>query len=425
MKKIAVLIFGAILLAATPGLAADSVGKVTFIKGDVWLARGGQKLDAALDSAVFPGDSVVTEASGRVRLAMADDSVIYVGSHSRVVIDDYDVKQGNLKQGSFNLLWGKARFLVAKVASGKKDFSVKTSTATMGVRGTQFAVRIPKAKNIPAKVGPVMPEGLKPDLMPTNAMLFEGALIGTNIKGVEYMIKPNVHVTFNPNGLVIKRPIEPADVKRLGIPVLKPVKRKAAAGKLAGKPPDKADPAKPKGKEPKAKEPKAREPRAKELEPKTKKPKARLRPEVKEPEAKKPKPRQPAVKHPKAKDLKLRDPEPRKGAIVKSGLFEPPIDPVKAPEVKKPEARKPAKVKAPEVRKPEVKKPTVKAPATRAPTVKAPRVKAPRVKAPRVKAPRVRAPKVRAPKVRAPKVRAPKVKRPVFRKLVIKGLLGG
>ena len=74
-----------------------------------------------------------------------------LGSRSRVAIPVYKVTpEGNLEKGFFDLLWGKARFLVAKVASGKKDFSVKTSTATMGIRGTQFFRCHPQACEYPS-----------------------------------------------------------------------------------------------------------------------------------------------------------------------------------------------------------------------------------------------------------------------------------
>ena len=81
MRRIVTLVFsiGFVLLTASQGIAADAVGKVTYIRGDAWLARGEQKLDISLNADIFSGDSVITEGSGRVRLAMADDSVIYVG----------------------------------------------------------------------------------------------------------------------------------------------------------------------------------------------------------------------------------------------------------------------------------------------------------------------------------------------------------
>ncbi len=188
-----------------PFIANASVaGSVDYLTGDAWVERGGARISLAVGDSVDAGDVVVTTQSGRVKLIMKDESKVYVGSQSRITIDNYEMRGGSLFSGSFNMLWGKVRFLVTKLKTGSASFSVHTKTATIGVRGTQFAVMLNK---------PVQPQ----QLVPTTVLLFEGAVIGKSIKGQVANIKPGTIVRLKPDGAILTRKIEKHDLRVLDI----------------------------------------------------------------------------------------------------------------------------------------------------------------------------------------------------------------
>jgi len=211
-----------VMSTVLPAHAAEEAGRVTYSRGEAWLVRGGERVPVTVGTAVHPGDVVVTEAEGRVRLSMVDKSLIYIGSHSRMTIRRYEIGNDNVVTAKLDLLWGKARFLVHKLAADRAAYGVHTSSATMGVRGTQFTTSIPKPVNIPKESGSRLPAGWRPAPQPTEMMLFEGAIEAINVKGERFAIRAGTHVRFEPNGRVITRPILPADIKALGIPRLVP-----------------------------------------------------------------------------------------------------------------------------------------------------------------------------------------------------------
>ncbi|MDX8390863.1 MAG: FecR domain-containing protein [Mariprofundaceae bacterium] len=140
MKKILLLSILTLLCGTFSAHAAlPEAGHVTYVRGDTWVVKEGQRLKLDYGSKVYTGDLVVTDEKARLKLIMADDSTVYIGRNSRIRIKDYSMKDDSLSNGVFNLLWGKVRFIVNKL-NANNDFKIRTSTAVLGVRGTDFAV---------------------------------------------------------------------------------------------------------------------------------------------------------------------------------------------------------------------------------------------------------------------------------------------
>ena len=212
------------LLFLVPLTAQATVaGNVDYLSGEAWIERSGEKVLLNNGDTVDAGDVVVTTLSGRVQLLMQDGSKVFVGRKSRITIDKYETQKGILSSGSFNMLWGKVRFLVAKLSKGASSFSVQTKTATIGVRGTQFAVIANK---------PLTPK----QIVPTTVMLFEGAVVGRSLKGNITNIKPGKLVVFNPAGKITTRNISKKDLKQLNIKPLGFTKTPATSIEPKGKP---------------------------------------------------------------------------------------------------------------------------------------------------------------------------------------------
>ena len=126
-----------------PGMG-DSVGTVTLVQGDVVVMhtdkQRGFKVWQGLP--LFKGDTVVTQTDSRVRLQLRDESLMTLGSRTRLAINESVYNHKKKSRFSFlRLSLGKVRFLVKKLANYRRsNFTVKTASAIIGVRGSDFIV---------------------------------------------------------------------------------------------------------------------------------------------------------------------------------------------------------------------------------------------------------------------------------------------
>jgi hypothetical protein len=125
---------------------ADAVGRLTLVEGRVDLMRGGQ-LPAILvkvDDEVQPGDVVRTKSLSKVMITFIDNSTLTIAPESRVAIEAYmfDSAQ-NKRHAVLQLFQGLVHAVVSKIfKSAEPDFVIKTHTAIMGIRGTEFGIRL-------------------------------------------------------------------------------------------------------------------------------------------------------------------------------------------------------------------------------------------------------------------------------------------
>ncbi|GBC61340.1 hypothetical protein DENIS_2300 [Desulfonema ishimotonii] len=128
-----------------PGTGA-AVGKVKLVQGDVILvhAEFSQRGYMALRGIpLFKGDTVITQENSRVSLMLNDGSVLTLAHQTRLVISEsiYDPERTKSRSSFIRIAVGKVRLLVRKLADFQRsDFRVKTKTAIVGVRGSDFIV---------------------------------------------------------------------------------------------------------------------------------------------------------------------------------------------------------------------------------------------------------------------------------------------
>jgi hypothetical protein len=136
-------IVAAALMVSGSAMAAD-VGLVKVSKGDVRIQRGDARLAAAVGSAVQPSDVIVTGADGSAGITFSDNSLVSVGPNSVFAIDKYSFDttthvgefEGNLKKGQLAAISGKM------VKQSPESMKIRTPSAVMGVRGTEFVVQV-------------------------------------------------------------------------------------------------------------------------------------------------------------------------------------------------------------------------------------------------------------------------------------------
>ncbi|HUP07872.1 MAG TPA: FecR family protein [Caldimonas sp.] len=131
------------LLAATLARAED-IGRVKVAKGDVSIERAGARVPAIVGAGVQTADVVVTGSDGSVGITMNDDSLLSAGANSRLSLDEY-AHDPSTNQGRFRVSLDRGTLAVVsgRIAKQSPDaMKVRTPSAVLGVRGTEFAVAV-------------------------------------------------------------------------------------------------------------------------------------------------------------------------------------------------------------------------------------------------------------------------------------------
>jgi hypothetical protein len=125
-----------------PLFANDFVGKVISLEGRGFIQKENSSFKKLkLSDSLENGDLIKTSNSARIKISFIDNSIISIAPNSQIKIEKYVFDKTNKERASvLNLLGGRVKLLVAKLSSKKRDFTIKTGTATVGVRGTEFIV---------------------------------------------------------------------------------------------------------------------------------------------------------------------------------------------------------------------------------------------------------------------------------------------
>jgi hypothetical protein len=137
-----------LILLAAMGFAgsvmAADIGLVKVAKGSVQIQRGAEKIPAKVGTGLQTSDVVITGADGSAGITFTDNSLVSVGPNSVFAIDKYQFDttthagefEGNLKQGRLAAVSGKM------VKQSPESMKIRTPSAIMGVRGTEFVVQV-------------------------------------------------------------------------------------------------------------------------------------------------------------------------------------------------------------------------------------------------------------------------------------------
>ena len=135
----------ALILTTLPARSNTSIGDVTLSKGNSVIDRKdgerGVKVEKNLD--IFSYDTVKT-GKGQVAIEFLDETRVDITQHSKLIIDDF-VYDPNQKTGKLSLkaTLGTVRYASGQIAKNSaQNISIKTPTATVSVRGTDFAMTI-------------------------------------------------------------------------------------------------------------------------------------------------------------------------------------------------------------------------------------------------------------------------------------------
>ena len=132
-----------VLLIGT--LNATEIGEISELRGNGEISRqdSSDAFVAELASDIFSFDEVRT-GQGRLAVEFIDSTVLKLTEHSKVIIDNYifDPDPSKSKM-ALKMASGTARFITGKLGKiDKKNITIRTPSATIGIRGTDFTTTV-------------------------------------------------------------------------------------------------------------------------------------------------------------------------------------------------------------------------------------------------------------------------------------------
>ena len=127
----------------TSSFAAGIIGDIILQTGNAVIEQDGEDVKAEDDLDIFQYNTVKT-GKGKVAIGFIDDTRVDVTEHSKLIIDEF-VYDPNTKTGTLSLkaALGTIRYASGQIAkTNPTNVQIKTPTATIGVRGTDFTMTV-------------------------------------------------------------------------------------------------------------------------------------------------------------------------------------------------------------------------------------------------------------------------------------------
>lgn len=140
----AVLATSTVLMRGLPAAARETIGVVRNAEGSSTVTRGNQVLPATSGMKLAEGDVLSTGADGSMGVILRDNSTLSLGPESTLLLLGFRFSPGDgelgllarITRGTMAYLSG----LVGKLAP--ESVRIETPTASIGIRGTRFAVKV-------------------------------------------------------------------------------------------------------------------------------------------------------------------------------------------------------------------------------------------------------------------------------------------
>jgi hypothetical protein len=143
MKSIARILVLVLAFASGWAAAAD-VGRVVLAAGEATALRAGQPVRLALGTVIQDKDVLRTGAASNLQVRFEDDSYVSLRENSELRVDEFRFTKGAGKDSAvFSLLKGGLRAVTGAVGRrNNDDYKMVTPTATIGIRGTDYAATL-------------------------------------------------------------------------------------------------------------------------------------------------------------------------------------------------------------------------------------------------------------------------------------------
>ncbi len=127
-----------------PCAAHADVGQIKVATGQVFVDRNGQSLPGRVGLVLETDDVLRTGADGSVGITMRDNSLLSAGPNSILRLERFEF-DATTSEGRFDARLQRGTLAVTSGRIAKKSpqaMTVRTPSAVLGVRGTEFVVAV-------------------------------------------------------------------------------------------------------------------------------------------------------------------------------------------------------------------------------------------------------------------------------------------
>lgn len=134
---------GALALLLTCTLAQDAwAARIIVLNGKLTIQRGDKTLNAAVGSRLRAGDAFISEGNSEALVRFDDGARLALRPESRLEVAALKLKGPTAdRQKTIKILKGGLRYIAGR-ATPKSNVSFTTTTATIGIRGTDIEIAI-------------------------------------------------------------------------------------------------------------------------------------------------------------------------------------------------------------------------------------------------------------------------------------------
>ena len=154
-----------------------------------------------ISAAIFEGDRLETEPGARLHIQMDDGAEVHLKENSVLKISEYVITAGYDESSSsiLDLLRGGLRKLTGSIgASALANYQVQTGLATIGIRGTEYVIKLCKLDDCSQTVSRNDADAK------LHAVVLKGAITLTTDKDVQILIAMGEYGTATPEVLMVE-----------------------------------------------------------------------------------------------------------------------------------------------------------------------------------------------------------------------------
>lgn len=138
------VIVGTVLAAAAMAAWAAPVGRVILAAGNTVALREGREIRLVLGSPIEAKDVLRTGPASSLQVSFSDQSIKSIRENSELAVDEYQFSgaEDGTEKAVFRLIKGGFRAVTGLIGRARHaNYAVRTQTATIGIRGTDYAAR--------------------------------------------------------------------------------------------------------------------------------------------------------------------------------------------------------------------------------------------------------------------------------------------
>lgn len=176
-----------LLLFTLSAFIWSNIGNVAALKGDANIIRKSKTLKIKSGMELEVKDKIVTSSASSVQVILKDQTVVTVGPDSAFVFDAYIFGTREESKVAMHIDRGFFRSVTGKIGKlAPERFKVKTVSATIGIRGTDFSALVSENQEI--------------------ISCYKGSIVAF-IDNVSHNVNEGIQLS-NTNGTITKKPLD-------------------------------------------------------------------------------------------------------------------------------------------------------------------------------------------------------------------------